>query len=952
MSFVHLHCHSEYSLLDSLVQIHDLVERVKALGQPAVALTDHGAMYGAIEFLQAARSTGVKPIVGAEAYLITDNHSDAQNHPYHLLLLAKDMQGYHNLLKLTSLAHLDGSLGKPYIDKTMLAAHAGGLISMTGCLAAEVPQLILGMHDIEKAKDAIGWYYDVFGSDSFFFELQDHDTQEHIILNESLGQLRTHFDGRFVATNDVHYIAPEDARAHEILLHIKRSKHSDAPAVKLAGSSYYLKSRHEMEVLFRDFPGALDNTLLVAEMCSSSLEVRRYPLPSYQVPEHHTAASYLRQICEEGLYQRYGPRANDSLLRERLEYELTTVQQSGYAEYFLMIWDICQFARHNGIFWNVRGSASSSLIAYSSGITHVDPLAFDLIFERFMDPSRISMPDFDFDLPSDRLDDVVQYVVRKYGQDNVARIASFGRFGGRNAIREVGRALGTPSSQAEMLARLLPTSFGQRSYLRDGMKNEEFASLCNSEAHIRDLVSIAARLEDLASYVSVHSCGLLIGHKNLVEFLPLQRPPKRVKNKRIDTMTQFPLEAIEAMGMLKLDLIPLTYLQVMSCACAEIERRHGIKYSIRDIPYSHSQDSVESNARVDRAYKLLSSKQLDGIFQFESGRIRRILSEMQPTEFRHIIALVSLDRPGPIEYMPAYIRRMHGKDPVPYGHPDLIPILKETYGIMVYQEQIMQIATEIAGYSPEEDERRTGYTPADANQMRRAVAKKNPEERLRHRQRFLSGAILNGYSPSTAESIYQDIETFGRYTFPKAHAADYAMIACQLAFLKANFPIEYMVALISERALDIRTRTRYMAAARRMGIRLLQPDINASNEECTIENLSMSQSKEESSFNAAIRLGFTAVEHVTPAIANTILHARESSGPFVGLDDFCGRIDLRLVDRQGLEALVRAGAFDSLMDSLIEAGELDTFLQYEPLLANLECLYVESAKYFARSSNL
>ncbi|MCC7358287.1 MAG: DNA polymerase III subunit alpha [Anaerolineales bacterium] len=924
MSFVHLHCHSEYSLLDGLSRIPQLVKRAKELGQPAVALTDHGVMYGAVEFFNAAVAEGVKPIIGMESYLARGKMSERRpgedTKPYHLLLLAKNMTGYKNLLKLASLAQLEGFYYKPRIDKDTLAAHAEGLICTTGCLAAEIPRLLTEDNQPEKARREIDWYYQVFGQENFFFELQDHSLPELRALNKSLAELRGHFDARFLATNDVHYVTPEEAKPHDVLLCIQTAKLvTDPNRMKMSDESYYLKSRAEMELLFGAFPGALDNTLLVAEMCELNLKTKGYHLPIFQVPEGHTAQSYLRQICEAGLRQRYAARADDPGVRARLEYELQVIHAMGFDAYFLIVWDLGQFAQSRGIWWNVRGSGASSIVAYSMGITNLDPLRNSLIFERFLNPGRISMPDIDLDYPDDRRAEMIEYAVQKYGQENVAQIITFGTLGARAAIRDIGRAMDIPLPEVDKIAKLVPS--GPKVKLKDAFDNPDFKALYDGESYVKQLVDTAGQLEGVSRHASTHAAGVVISDKPLVEYLPLNRPTKGADEAGLGVVTQFPMEIIEKIGLLKVDFLGLATLTIMRRACDLIEQRHGRKLELTTIPYLRRPDDAAADADVKPLFDLLTSGHVDGIFQVESEGMRKVLTTMRPTEFEHIIAVVALYRPGPMDYIPSFVRRMHGEEPITYHHADLQPILQETFGIIVYQEQIIQIATKLAGYSP-----------GEADQIRKAVGKKIQAEIARHRQQFIDGCLKNGYTPAVAEAVYGDIEFFANYGFNKAHAADYAMITCQTAYLKAHYPVEYMTALLSVSRNDTAKVALYAADARRQGIPVLPPDLNTSGLDFTIEAAAPG-SAPGSGQAFAIRFGLAAVKNVGEGAVQAILDARAQHGPFRSLDDFCQQVDLRLVGKRPLECLIKVGA-------------LAAFGEHAQLLDGLDQIVNASASHF------
>ena len=908
MSFVHLHCHSEYSLLDGLARIPQLVSRAKELGQPAVALTDHGVMYGAIEFWQAATDVGVKPIIGMESYLakgrMTEKLPGEESKPYHLLLLAKDLTGYKNLLKLASLAQLEGFYYKPRVDKETLAAHAQGLICTTGCMAAEIPRLLAEDHDLAKAKKEIGWYYEVFGAENFFFELQDHAIPELRQLNKALGDLAPHFNARFLATNDVHYVNANEATPHDVLLCIQTQKLvTDPNRMKMSDGSYYLKSRAEMEVALGHFPGALDNTLLVAEMCDVNLKTKGYHLPLYEVPAGHTAETYLRQICVAGLRSRYGSRADDPAIQQRLDYELSVIHQMGFDAYFLIVWDLCQFALSKDIWWNVRGSGAGSIVAYTCGITNLDPLRNSLIFERFLNPGRISMPDIDIDYPDDRRSEMIEYAVQKYGKDNVAQIITFGTMGARAAIRDIGRAMDIPLPEVDKIAKLVPS--GPKVKLKDAFENKEFKDLYDSQPHVRKLVDTAGQLEGVNRHASTHAAGVVISDKPLVEYVPLNRPTKDADTSALGVVTQFPMEIIEKIGLLKVDFLGLATLTIMRYACDLIEKRHGVHYELTNIPFIRRPDDPVEDAQVKKLFDLLGTGYVDGIFQVESEGMRKVLTSMKPSEFEHVIAVVALYRPGPMDYIPTYINRMHGKEPVTYHHPDLEPILKETFGIFVYQEQIIQIATKMAGYSP-----------GEADQIRKAVGKKIQAEIARHRQLFIEGSIKNGYSAAVAEAVYGDIEFFANYGFNKAHAADYAMITCQTAYLKAHYPVEYMTALLSVSKNDTGKVALYTADARRMGIPVLPPDVNRSGLDFTIETddrfARPTTDDRPPSLDGrhAIRFGMAAIKNVGEGAVQVLLDARTKGGLFKSLDDFAHRVDLRIVGKRAMECLVKVGALD------------------------------------------
>ncbi len=891
MSFVHLHVHSEYSLLDGLSDPSHIVQRAKDLNQPAIALTDHGVMYGAIDFYSAARTAGVRPIIGIEGYLARRSRRDRDpqkdKSPHHLLLLAQDETGYRNLLQLASIAQLDGFYYKPRVDREILAQYSHGLIATTGCGSAEIPRLLQdGL--VDEARKALAWHVDVFGRERFLIELQLHDGIPQLVdLNRQLLALGREFGLRSVATNDVHYLRPENARAQDVMLCIGTgSLVSETSRMKMSDASYYLKSAEEMAALFGDVPEALSNTLLVAEMCSVDLDFRGYHLPEFPVPEGHTPETYLRQLCEEGLIRRYGERADDPEIRRRLDYELGVIHQMGFDTYFLIVSDLTRFAREHDIWWNVRGSAAGSIVAYTSGITILDPLPHGLIFERFLNPGRISMPDIDLDFPDDRRGEMIEYAVKKYGRDKVAQIITFGTLGARAAIRDVGRVLDMPLGEVDRVAKLVPAIPGKPITIREAIEQvPELKEAYASTDYVRSLLDTAVEVEGTARSVGTHAAGVIISDRPLVEYVPLHRPTKEKGDRAagessLEAITQFEMGVCEAIGLLKVDFLGLTTLTIMRKACELIEQRHGRKWSLDTIP---TDDPA--------AFELMARGDVLGVFQVEGEGMRRVLTDMKPTRFEHIVATLSLFRPGPMEYIPTYVKRLHGEEPVEYKHPALEPILAETFGIIVYQEQIIEIAKQLGSYSlPEADE------------MRKAVGKKIKEKIDAHRAKFVKGAVASGIDRPVAEAIYGDIEFFARYGFNKAHAADYAVITCQTACLKAHYPVEYMTALLTVERNNTEKVGLLIVEARRLGIDVLPPDVTRSLMDFAIERAGERE---------AIRFGLGAVKNVGEGPVRAIIQAREAGGPFRNLDDFCQRVDLRQVNRRALEALIKVGAFEA-----------------------------------------
>lgn len=905
MSFVHLHVHSEYSLLDGLSRIPDLVRTAHELGMPAVALTDHGTLFGAVEFYRAAKAVGIKPIIGMEAYLaprgMRDRDSELDKNAFHLLLLAENDVGYRNLLQIATAAQLEGFYYKPRIDKEFLAAHSEGLICTTGCLSGEVPRALLEGNE-EKARRLLDWYFEVFGPDRFFFELQHHQIPELPRVNKALVDLAPRYQARFVATNDVHYVRPEDADLQDILLCIQTgSVRNDPDRMRMTDESYYLRPPQEMLELFGEVPGALENTLWIAERCQVDLEFKGYRLPDFPVPEGYTAQSYLRALCEEGLRKRYGPRADDPEIRQRLDYELDVIHQMGFDTYFLIVWDLCRYAREQGIWYNARGSAAGSIVAYCLEITLVDPIEHGLIFERFLNPSRVSMPDIDLDFQDDKRYLMLEYTARKYGRDKVAQIITFGTLGARAAIRDVGRVLDIPLPEVDRVAKLVPHIPGKPVTIPQALQTvPAFRQAYESAPYLKELIDTAAKLEGVVRNAGTHAAGVIITDRPITEYVPLHRPTKgdNGDDSPIAAVTQFEMQVLESLGLLKVDFLGLSTLTVMARACELIRRRHGVELDIHTIPV----DDPET-------YELLGRGEVLGVFQVEGAGMRRYLMEMKPRELANVIAMVALYRPGPLEFIPTYIRRMHGEEEVTYRHPALEPIFRETYGIPVYQEQIMFAAMELAG-----------YTAAEADGLRKAIAKKKAKELQKHRKKFIEGATARGIPEETAAAIFDDWENFARYGFNKAHAADYGVIAVQTAYLKAHYPIEYMTALLSVFKDDTDRVALYIADCRRMGIDVLPPDVNASGLGFEIEDLPDGRS--------AIRYGLAAIKNVGEGAVRTILEAREQGGPFRDLADFARRVDLRQVGKRALECLVRVGALDSLGSRLAMLEGLDQILAF------------------------
>lgn len=782
--FCHLHCHSEYSLLDGMSKVDDMVKRAKELNQPAIALTDHGVMFGAIEFYRAAKKEGVKPIMGVEAYLAartrTDRDPVKDKTRFHMLLLAENQKGYLNLLKLCSIAQLEGFYGRPRIDREILAAHSEGIIATTGCLAAEVPRTLMNEGE-EAAYNKLKWYLDVFGRNNFYLELQGHDIEELRGVNKTLIEWSKKYGVNLIATNDVHYVRKEDSDTHDALLCIQtHDVLSKANRMRLSPmGSYYITSFEEMMGIFGDYPEALQNTVLIAERCNVDLEHKGYHLPQFPIPApYEDAESYLKALVMEGITKRYGAQRMevDPILKERVERELFIIHNMGFDNYFLIVWDLCRFAAEVDIWWNVRGSGAGSVVAYALKITNIDPIKNDLIFERFLNPDRVSMPDIDIDFPDDRRSQMIEYAVRKYGADKVAAIITFGTLGARAAVRDVGRVLEIPLNEVDRVARIVPNVPGKpvnldKLLFDDAMLEEwpteatDLRDVYKNEPQTKRLLDMAMKLEGQTRHASTHAAGIVISDKPIVEYAPLHRPTKGDDTGPIQQVVQFDMNIVESIGLLKVDFLGLATITIMRRACELIEQRHGRKLDMNTIPYERDKDDKKRDKDVEAAFKLLQAGDTIGVFQVEGAGLRRVLTEMRPTEFEHIIAAISLYRPGPLEYIPQYIRRMHGDEPIKYHHPSQEPILQNTFGICVYQEQIMRMATDLAGYSP-----------GEADLMRRAVSKKKAKDIEYHKGIFVKGATERGIPQAAAERIYGDIEFFARYGFNKCVTGDTEVI--------------------------------------------------------------------------------------------------------------------------------------------------------------------------------
>jgi DNA polymerase-3 subunit alpha len=876
--FTHLHVHTEYSLLDGMCRIPQLMARTKELGMDTLALTDHGVMYGAIQFYLAAKSAGIKPIIGCEVYVAQDsrfsrNAGDKQN--YHLILLAKNQTGYRNLIQLTTKAHLEGFYYRPRIDKALLSEYHQGLIGLTACIGGEIPSLI-SQGRLDEAKQTALWYKQTLGD--FYLEIQRHPISELERINQELISMSHELDIPMVATNDVHYINQEDASAHDLLLCIgTNTSVNDEKRVKMAGAFFYLKSPQEMAEFYQDIPQALENTERIAEMCNLKLDFGRLHLPEIGLPEGKTADQFLSELCYQNLPQYYPNPAPE--IRQRLDYELDVIKQTQFANYILVVWDIISFARKHNILFGVRGSAAASIVLHCLGITSVEPVKNKLVSERFLNLERIEMPDVDLDFQDDRREEVIAYVTQKYGQDHVAQIITFGTLGARAALRDVGRALGMPYGDVDRVARLVP--FSPNMTLNRAMEeNRELKSIYLEDAVVRNLINSARRLEGISRHASTHAAGVVISKEPLTRYVPLQRA--REANGEATVMTQFSMDDIAQIGLLKMDFLGLANLTILAKAKELIHQNQGIDIDLHQIPMDDA-----------RTFNLLSSGETAGIFQLEGAGMRKTGILLKPTNFNDIAAIVALYRPGPMEHIQTFIDGKHGKKAVSYPHPALASILEETYGVIVYQEQVLFIVQAFAGYSL-----------GQADIFRKAMGKKIPEVMKKEKRNFINGAGGKGFSTEIAEQIFSLIEPFSGYAFNKAHAVSYALIAYQTAYLKAHYPAEYITAFLIANNGQPEKVASAVAECRRLDIPIKQPDIQYSQ-----ANFSLEKSIDNIS---AIRFGLTAIKNVGSGAIEPIIAVREKGGKFKSIEDFCRRCDLHGLNKRAMESLIKAGAFDSL----------------------------------------
>jgi DNA polymerase-3 subunit alpha len=880
--FVHLHVHTQYSLLDGANQIEALVQTAKGFGMPAVAITDHGNLFGAIDFYQKATAAGIKAIIGCEAYLAPRSRFDregqfAHNEYYHLILLAANRTGYQNLLKLASTAYLDGFYYKPRIDKEVLRQHHEGLIALSGCLSGEVPNLI-GKDRLEDAVRTAAEYRELFGAENYFLEVQENAVPEQQIANRGLREIHNRLGIPLVATNDCHYLKKEDAKIHDILLCLQTGKTINDPhRMRFQTDQLYVKSTEEMLAAFTEWPEAVHNTSRVAEMCELSFSFGKPYLPRYRVPEGETLESYLDKLSGQGLKDRLRERPStlsEGQYERRLRDELTIITSMGFAGYFLIVWDIINFARGRGIpVGPGRGSAAGSLVAYALRITDLDPLVYGLLFERFLNPERISLPDIDMDFCMDRRQEVINYVVDKYGKDYVCQIITFGTMKAKAAIRDVGRVLEMPYAEVDRIAKLIPDQLNIT--LDDALQAEpRLKEIVESDPKVRTVFETARALENSPRHASTHAAGVVISHDPLTSHVPLFKGAKSTD----EVVTQFPMGDVEKIGLVKFDFLGLKTLTMIAHAerLINASRASTDGFAIGAIPLADTP-----------TFALLSSGKTAGVFQLESPGMRDLLMGLRPDRFEEIIAIIALYRPGPMDLIGDFIKRKQGKVPITYEVPALKELLAETYGVIVYQEQVMAIANSVAGFSL-----------GQADILRRAMGKKKPEEMDKLRAKFLEGAKSRSISDKKAEKLFDLIQKFAGYGFNKSHAAAYAMVTYQTAYLKAHYPKEFMAALLTSEMGNTDKVVRYITECRDLGLRVLPPDVNESEKDFSVSA-------------DAIRFGLAAIKNVGEGPIQTILEARATGGPFRSFFDFCLRVDLRKLTKRAVECLIKVGAFDS-----------------------------------------
>ncbi len=884
--FVHLHLHTEYSLLDGATRIKELMSYIKELGMDSIAITDHGVMYGVVDFYKEARANGIKPILGCEIYTAMRTRHDKENkldsEQGHLVLLAKNNLGYKNLMKIVSIGFVEGFYYKPRVDFETLEKYSEGIIALSACLGGQIPRAIL-QGNYEKAKEYANKYKSIFGKENFYLELQDNKLEEQSLVNQKLIKLSNELDIPLVATNDVHYLRKEDAKAQEVLMCIQTGKTmEDEDRMSFTSTEFYVKSPEEMKKAFKNQIEAINNTVKIANMCNVELEFGKLHLPEFTVPVGYEPYAYLREVCLTGFNKHYAKQNDKKQLLERLEYELSVIKQMGYVDYFLIVWDFIKYAKENGIMVGPgRGSAAGSMVSYCLGITSVDPIKYNLLFERFLNPERISMPDIDIDFCFERRQEVIDYVINKYGADRVAQIITFGTMAARAAIRDVGRALAIPYAQVDIIAKMIPMQIGMT--ISKALElNPELKTACENDATIGELVDMAKRLEGMPRHSSTHAAGVVISKAPVVEYVPLQTNEECIT-------TQFPMTLLEELGLLKMDFLGLRTLTVIRDALQFIKETKGVNVDIENLTLDDA-----------NVYKMIGEGKTAGIFQLESGGMTQFMKELQPTSLEDIIAGISLYRPGPMDQIPRYIRNKNTPELVKCHHPLLENILSVTYGCMVYQEQVMQIVRDLAGYSL-----------GRSDLVRRAMSKKKKSVMEEERKNFIygnkdekgnitiKGALANGVDERVANIIFDEMMDFASYAFNKSHAAAYAVIGYQTAWLKCYYPVEFMAALLNSFLGSSEKVSQYVNDCNTMGIKVLPPDINESNVRFTV-------------VKDKIRFGLAAVKNVGTVAVEHIICERNSGGVFKDFSSFCERISGKDVNKKCIESLIRCGAFDSM----------------------------------------
>ncbi len=884
--FVHLHVHTEYSLLDGANRIADLISRAAALGMDSIAITDHGVMFGVIDFYKTAIKNGIKPILGCEVYTAKRMRFDKQPgldaDQGHLVLLARDNEGYRNLMKIVSVGFTEGFYYKPRIDTEVLRKYSKGITALSACLSGDVPTAILE-GNYSKARDKALELNDIFGQGYFYLELQNNGIEEQNLVNQSLIKLSKETGIPLVATNDAHYLRREDAKAHEVLLCIQTGrKITDEDRMKFSSDEFYIKSAEEMAEAFKNVPEALENTVRIAESCNVELEFNKLHLPKFDVPDSRDPYEYLSSLCEEGLKWRYEDASSNQEYRHRLDYELQVIRQMGYVDYFLIVWDFIKYARDNGIRVGPgRGSAAGSIVAYTLGITSIDPMRYNLLFERFLNPERVTMPDIDIDFCYERRQEVIDYVVRKYGKDRVAQIITFGTMAARGAIRDVGRALDIPYGEVDQIAKMIPFQIGMN--IDKALEiNPELKAKYQEDEKAAELIDMAKLLEGMPRHSSTHAAGVVISKDPIMEYVPLQKNDESVT-------TQFTMGLLEELGLLKMDFLGLRTLTVIRDAADLIYKEHDIRIDIEKL-------DMDDPA----VYKMIGEGKTSGIFQLESAGMTQFMKELQPGSLEDIIAGISLYRPGPMDSIPKYIRNKNNPGEITYEHPLLEHILDVTYGCMVYQEQVMQIVRDLAGYS---------YGRSDL--VRRAMSKKKHDVMLKERDNFIhgivdgdgnvvvQGAVRNGVDEKTANRIFDQMMDFASYAFNKSHAAAYAVVAYQTAWLKLYYPVEFMAASLNSFLGSSDKVSYYVHECKQSGIEVLPPDVNESDVRFTV-------------VNGRIRFGMAAVKNVGENAIRELIMERNEGGLFKSFGDFCERIGARDFNKRCVESLIKCGAFDSL----------------------------------------